>query len=53
MKQVNVNVATYEACRASFANATLLGAAVDTYLDVNYAEVCAGGASQLDACTVR
>lgn len=52
MKQVNVNVVTYETCRAAFANASLLGTAVDTYLDVAYAEICAGGVSQLDACTV-
>lgn len=50
-KQVYVSIVNYMTCRASFANTNLLGTNVDTYLDPN-GEICAGGQSMRDACTV-
>nr|XP_023017154.1 trypsin eta-like [Leptinotarsa decemlineata] len=48
-KQVTVSIVSYETCRASMA--TLLGNNVDIYLDP-MGEICAGGVSMIDACTV-
>lgn len=50
-KQVYVSIVNYATCRASFANTNLLGTNVDTYLDPN-GEICAGGQSMRDACSV-
>lgn len=50
-KQVTVGIVDYNTCRTSFSNATLLGTNVDTYLD-QQGEICAGGQSMRDACTV-
>lgn len=51
-KQVTVGIVPYTVCRTSYSNAALLGNNVDRYLDPN-GEICAGGQTMKDACTVR
>lgn len=46
-----MGIVTYAICRASYINPTLLGNNVDMYLDPN-GEICAGGQTLKDACTV-
>lgn len=47
-KQASVPIVSYQTCRASMLN--LLGTNTDVYLDPA-GEICAGGETQLDACT--
>lgn len=51
-KQVNVGIVPYNVCRTSYSNPSLLGNNVDFYLDPT-GEICAGGQTMKDACTVR
>mgnify|MGYP005985160641 FL=1 len=49
MKQVNINPIGIAACRAGLLPVL---PTVDTYLDQNGGEICAGGQQDKDACTV-
>ncbi|CAH1173862.1 unnamed protein product [Phaedon cochleariae] len=50
-RQVFVAITDYNTCRTSFSQANLLANNVDRYLDPA-GEICAGGVSMIDACTV-
>lgn len=52
MKQVFVTIVDYSTCRTSYAQSGVLGSNVDVYLDPTN-EICAGGETNKDACTVR
>lgn len=52
-KQVTVPIVSLTECRQSLSATAVLGANVDRYLDQTGGEICAGGRSMRDACTVR
>lgn len=51
LKQVTMPIVDYMTCRTAHSSAASLGASVDMYLDP-LGDICAGGESSKDACTV-